>query len=69
MINNNLTPISIVAILALFSCTTNSDNNTSYMSDKNYVISEEKLTALDIKAPDAKTVPYSQEIHDMNLSD
>ena len=39
------------------------------MSDNNYVISEEKLTALDIKAPDAKTVPYSQEIHDMNLSD
>ena len=69
MINNNLTQISIVAALALFSCTSTGDNNKSSMSNNNYVTSEEKLTALDISAPDAKIVPYSQEIHGMDLED
>jgi len=69
MTNNKLTPISIVAALALFSCTSTGDNNKSSMSDNNYVTSEEKLTALDISAPDAKTVPYSQEIHGLDLED
>ena len=66
-----LNRIYIVSALALFSCSTQSDNpyNTMADSSKNFITSEQLLAKQDVIAPDAKVIPHTTEIHNLELND
>ena len=66
-----LNRIYIVSALALFSCSTQSDNQNNTMADssKNFIISEQLLAKQDVIAPDAKGIPHTTEIHNLELND
>ena len=66
-----LNRIYIVSALALFSCSTQSDNQNNTMADssKNFIISEQLLAKQDVIAPDAKVIPHVTEIHNLELND
>ena len=66
-----LNRIYIVSALALFSCSTQSDNQNNTMADssKNFITSEQLLAKQDVIAPDAKVIPHVTEIHNLELND
>ena len=66
-----LNRIYIVSALALFSCSTPSDNQNNTMADssKNFITSEQLLAKQDVIAPDAKVIPHVTEIHNLELND
>ncbi len=66
-----LNRIYIVSALALFSCSTQSDNQNNTMADssKNFITSEKLLAKQDVIAPDAKVIPHVTEIHNLELND
>ena len=66
-----LNRIYIVSALALFSCSTQSDNQNNTMADssKNFITSEQFLAKQDVIAPDAKVIPHVTEIHNLELND
>ena len=66
-----LNRIYIVSALALFSCSTQSDNQNNTMADssKNFITSEQLLAKQDVIAPDAKVIPHATEIHNLELND
>ncbi|MDA0568551.1 MAG: S9 family peptidase [Bacteroidetes bacterium] len=66
-----LNRIYIVSVLALFSCSTQSDNQNNSMSDssKNFITSEQRLAKQDVIAPNAKVIPHATVIHNLELND
>ena len=66
-----LNRIYIVSALALLSCSTQSDNQNNTMADssKNFITSEQLLAKQDVIAPDAKVIPHTTEIHNLELND
>ena len=66
-----LTRIYIVSALALLSCSNPSGNQNNSMTDssKDFITSEQQLKEQDVIAPDAKVVPHTTGIHDLELND
>ena len=66
-----LNRIYIVSVLALFSCSNQSDNQNNPMADssKNFITSEQLLAKQDVIAPDAKVIPHVTDVHDIALND